>query len=429
MKNYIRQILNQDIIKVFSFNATATLIRMVSGFISVKIVAAIIGPAGVAILGQLNNFCSIIQGIAKGGITTGVTKYISEYKTDEEKIKVLISTAFYIIIILSLLLGTILIICHKQVSKIILLDEKYGYAILIFGFTLILYTLDGFLLSIINGYKEFKKYVSINICGTILGLIFSISLVSVLGLTGAIINAVTFQSIMLFVTLWMCRKCPWFKKNYFSKKFDNDSAKNYLKYSLMTLTTLLTFPTSQMLLRGYVISEISIVEAGWWEAMNRISSMYLSVITSSFSIYYLPRLAELKNNIELKSEIVRCYKTIIPILLFVSLIIYSFKKLIIQILFNPDFYPMENLFSWQLTGDFFKISSWLLSYLMLAKAKTVMYITIEILFSLTFVLFSFLFMKWNGTIGITQAYMVNYIIYLITMIFIFRNILFAKKYK
>lgn len=73
-----------------------------------------------------------------------------------------------------------------------------------------------------------------------------------------------------------------------------------MHYTLMALTTAATVPVSQMLLRGYVISEISPVEAGWWEGMNRISHMYLMVITSSFSVYYLPRLSELKDSVEIK---------------------------------------------------------------------------------------------------------------------------------
>ena len=76
----------------------------------------------------------------------------------------------------------------------------------------------------------------------------------------------------------------------------------------MAFTSAATVPVSQMLLRGYVITEISATEAGWWEAMNRISNMYLMVITTSFSVYYLPRLSELTNNDELRHEIFKSYK-------------------------------------------------------------------------------------------------------------------------
>lgn len=422
-----KRLKSAEIIKVFSLNAIATGIRMLAGLVSVKIVAAIIGPAGVAIMGQLNNISSIILGVATGGIGSGVTKYISEYKEDKTEIRKLLSNALRIVLSFTFIISLALIVLHDYLSKWILLSDEYGYVFLIFGFTILFYTLNSLLITILNGYKEFKKFVRINICGTIFGLICSIVLVTTFGLTGAMINAVTYQSVMFFITLWMCRKYPWLSLSNFTGKYDKGTTRKYLKYSLMAFVSLALVPVSQMLLRGYVISEISITEAGWWEGMNRISSMYLSIITTSFSVYYLPKLSEIKDNIELRNEIFRCYKVVIPMILIATVSIYTLRHFIIWLLFTPDFYPMGKLFSWQLLGDFFKITSWLLAFLMVAKAKTFAFIASEIVFSFSFVGLGFLFMHWNGTVGITQAYMTNYIIYLLAMMYLFRDIIFIKK--
>lgn len=122
----------------------------------------------------------------------------------------------------------------------------------------------------------------------------------------------------------------------------------------MTLVSAATVPVTQMLLRGYVISHLSSIEAGWWEGMNRISAMYLMIITSSFGVYYLPRLSELTDRLEISKEIRKAYKIIIPVLLIGIITIYSLRYFIIRILFTADFLPMENLFIWQLLGDFLR---------------------------------------------------------------------------
>ena len=181
-----------------------------------------------------------------------------------------------------------------------------------------------------------------------------------------------------------------------------------------------------MVLRGHVISELSPTDAGIWEGMNRISAMYLNVITSAFMIYYLPRLSEINNPVELRSEIFRCYKVVVPLLLGISILIFLLKHVILWILFTPEFYPMENLFGWQLTGDLFKMCSWLLSFLMVAKAMIGRFILTEVVFNLLYLSLAFLFMKINGIVGLTQGYLINYIIYTIVMVFMFRNIVVAK---
>lgn len=419
----LRKATKLDIVKVFSFTAISTLVRMLTGLISVKVVASIIGPAGVALVGQLNNFATIALSLSTGGINSGITKYIAEYKEDENKIKDCLSTALRITVGCSLVVALGLILFHSYLSEIVMLSPNYGYVFVIFGFTILFYALNMGLASVINGFKEFKKYVKINIVGSIIGLVFTLSLVFLWELEGALISAVTFQSIMFFVSLWMLRRTPWLSWSYFKQKLDSNLSKKYFRYSLMTFASAATLPISQMLLRGYVISEISATEAGWWEAMNRISNMYLMVITTSFSVYYLPRLSELTDKKELRNEIFRSYEIIVPCLLVGFTLIYLFRYIVIRLLFTLDFLPMENLFIWQLLGDFFKISSWLLAFLMVAKAMTRWYIFTEIGFSLLFVLLGFGFMKFNGVVGITQAYFVNYIAYLLMMIYIFRKLL------
>lgn len=416
-----------DIVKVFSFTALSTLVRMLTGLVSVKVVAGIIGPAGVALVGQLNNFVTIALSLSTGGINNGITKYIAEYRYEEDKVRDCLSTALRITVACSLAVGLLLIVGHSCLSRYVMLSAKYGYVFVIFGFTILFYALNMALTSVINGFKEFKRYVQINIAGSLAGLVFTLSLVFLWQLKGALISAVTFQSIMLFISLWMVRKLPWVRWNYFKKKLNKELSKKYLRYSLMTFASAATVPVSQMLLRGYVISAISATEAGWWEAMNRISNMYLMVITTSFSVYYLPRLSELTDRRELRAEIFRSYKVIVPCLLGGFALIYFLRFFVIRLLFTPEFLPMENLFAWQMAGDFFKITSWLLAFLMVAKAMTKWYITTEVGFSLTFVGLGFLFMKVNGVVGITQAYLVNYILYMAIMAYIFRKLLLYGK--
>lgn len=423
-----KSLLNQDIIKVFSLNSISTLVRMLTGMISVKIVASIIGPVGVALLGQLNNFTSILLGIANGGINGGITKYVAEYKDSNSNIKRILSNALQVTIICTVIVSILLIILHNQLSYWIMLSYEYGYVFLIFGFTIFLYTLNSFLISVLNGFKKFKKYIYVNIIGTIIGLVFSVTLVLALGLSGALISAVTYQSIVVIATLFILRKEKWLNLSYYKDRLDKKTLKQFLGYSMMTIVSLSLVPTSQMFLRGYVIKEISPVAAGWWEGMNRISGMYLNVITTSFSIYYLPRLSEIKSKKELRREIVKSYKVIIPILITVFSIIYLIRKFIISLLFTPDFYPMENIFIWQMAGDLFKISSWLIAYLMIAKAMTKYYIFTEIIFSFSFVILGFILIKYNNILGLVQAYLINYIVYFIVMLILFRNTIFKKKH-
>ena len=196
-----KKILSTDLVKVSFLNAVAMLIRMLTGFVSVKVVAAVIGPPGVALLGQLTNFSQILLSISNGGINAGVTKYTAEYSGSEKDYTLYLGTGFWITVILSIITGLSLVIGAGYFSEEILHDIQYRSVFYIFGGTILLYALNALLTSVINGFKEYKKFVLTSIIGSLVGMSFAIILSIRYGVYGALVGTVTFQSVVFFITL------------------------------------------------------------------------------------------------------------------------------------------------------------------------------------------------------------------------------------
>lgn len=398
---------------ILSFIATA--IRMLSALVINKAIAIYIGPSGLAIIGQFQNFSNLVMTAAQGGINSGVTKYTSEYGKDDERISILFSTASKINFFTSLVVGSGILIFSEQLSMSILKTQQYKYIFIIFGFTIILFVINKLLLSILNGLGEIKTWVVINIIQSLYGLVFTSLLIFFFGLDGALIALVTNQSVVLLIVLWMLRKHTFIKLEKFKHKFNVLEAKKLAGFAAMAFTSALTIPVSHLIIRNYIGETLSWDDAGFWQAMWYISGMYLTVVTTSLSIYYLPKLSSISDKAELKKEIWQGYKFIMPIVILSSITVYLLKDFIIWILFTEDFTPMRELFLWQLIGDVFKIAALLMAYLMHAKAMTKTYISTEIAFSISFVLLSIWFINQFGLIGMSYSFAVNYAIYFVVM--------------
>jgi PST family polysaccharide transporter len=418
-----KKILSTDLVKVSFLNAVATVIRMLTGFVSVKVVAAVIGPVGVALLGQLNNFAQIMLSVSNGGINAGVTKYTSEYADSEKEYILYLGTGFWITVVLSGLTSLILIIGAGYFSETFLHDIQYKSVFYVFGATILFYALNALLTAVINGFKEYKKYVIANIIGSLVGMLFAVVLSVRYGIYGALISTVTFQSIVFFITLGIVAKSYWFKWKTFLFKFKREVVIKLGHYSLMAIVSAVTVPAGQIIVRNFIKSKSSLTEAGLWEGINRISSMYLMVITASLGVYFLPKMSELKLKKEIRKEIYSVYKMIIPFMLVTTLIIYIFRVFIIHVLFTSEFTGMQNLFAFQLIGDILKIMGWVLGYLLLAKAMSRVYIIMEIANFLLLIGISYFLVESYGTVGATMAFAVVYLIYFIVLFFVFRKFL------
>ena len=84
---------------------------------------------------------------------------------------------------------------------------------------------------------------------------------------------------------------------------------------------------------------------------------------------------------------------------------------------------MSSLFAPQLAGDFFKIMSWLVAYLMLAKAFTKLFIGSQVIFSSITYFLSIFLIDEIGMEGVVWAHAIKYFVYLIAMVVIFRKYL------
>lgn len=408
------------LIKTSVLTAISTIIKVIAGFVINKVIALYVGPSGLAVVGQLQSFMSIVTTFSNGAITSGIVKYTAEYQSIEQKQKIF-STSIVISLVCSLIISIFLFGFSEYLSELILKDAQYSSVFVVFGLTVFLFALNTVLMSILNGQKEIKKYVLVNIASSLFSLVFTSFLIMQLNLMGALYALVVNQSVIFFVTLGFVVKSSWFKLEYFKQGVDKESLVKLSKYSLMAITSALTVPVSHLIVRNYIGENLSWDDAGYWQGIWYISTMYLMVVTTSLSVYYLPKLSEIHDNAELKKEIFNGYKIIMPIVIVMSVTIFLLKEYVILIAFSDKFMPMMELFAWQLIGDVIKIASWLLAYLMLAKAMTNVFIYTEVAFSVLFVLLSIYFIDTFGLVGITYAFSLNYFLYLVVMIFIFRK--------
>ncbi len=423
----LKSLLNTELVRVSFLNGLSTVVKMITGLVSIKVISVIIGPSGVALLGQLTNFSTILLIVANGGINAGITKYLSEHSDEEDKYNLYLGTGFWITMVFSTITGLVLIFGAEYFSQIILNDVKFKLVFYIFGGTIIFYALNALLVAIINGFKDYNRYLQASLLGSFIGLAFTVTLSVKFGIMGALISSITFQSVVFLLTLFIVRKAPWFKTGSFIKLYDRVTASKLSHYAVMALVSAITVPGSQLFVRGYITKVQSIHEAGLWEGMNRISTMYLFVIMTSLSVYYLPRLAELKTKLEIRNEIFSVYKLMIPFLLICITVIYFGRDLLIQLLFTREFNGMHSLFEFQLIGDVLKMCGWVLGYVLIAKAMTKVYIFMELLNFFNSILLGIFFVNKFGTYGATISYALVHCIYLVTMLVILRKIIFANK--
>ena len=193
----------------------------------------------------------------------------------------------------------------------------------------------------------------------------------------------------------------------------------------MAIFSAIILPIITLFIRNYIIDNVGIEDAGYWEAMNRISKYYLMFVSTLLSLYILPRFSEIDNIKDFRKEVFNFYKTIIPIFGIGLILIYFLRHFIVLIVLTDEFQPVEDLFFWQLLGDFVKVLSIVIAYQFLAKRMFWHYIITEAFSVVTLYFTSQYLIDEFGVVGANMAHFATYFLYYGIILMIFYSSLFG----
>ena len=413
--------------KIASLQTASVLTRVIAGILTSKAIAVFIGAEGLALIGNLRNFVSSFQTIATFGFYKGVVKYVSEFKDNTVKLSKTLSTVYYAGFISTIVVSFFCYFNAEWINTIIFPTyNDYAYVIKIFAIVLPFYALNMFSFSIMNGFSKYKILIIINIIGQVLSVAIALLLIYQNKIDGALISVVIAESLIFLITLVGIIN----RKSLLSQiKVSNVSLAIFKKlspYSLMALFTAVLLPFVAIAIRSYIIDNIGYKDAGFWEAMTRISNYYLMFVSSLIVLYLLPRFSEIEGVKAFKKEVISFYKTIIPILVIGLLLIYLLRHYIVLAIFSEEFEPVEDLFLWQLLGDFVKVLSIIIAYQFLAKKMFWHYILTEAFLVIILYTTSVYFIDLLDDVeGAVIAHFVSYLMYYGIILLIFGSSLFG----
>lgn len=399
-----------------------TAAKILAGFVVVKVVALTSGPGGLAQLGQFQNLVAIITILSGGMFYTGVTKLIAEHgKTNEQRLTI-VRAVLIASVVCSIVVASLLIFFGEYLSQHALKDVHLDGIVPALPLLIFLSVLNGLWLATLNGLRRIRELVLTNIAASALMVILVFVLAPRFGQIGAFLSILLPPAIVVLAALLRSLR---YRHWVAICTAGHDKTQPYavlVRFALMGLVSAAAAPLAQMVMRDYLTQTLSLSDAGIWQGVTRISEVYLVFITSSLSVYYLPKLAQISDAASLKKLTTSVLRLVIPVSLLLGTLIYIFRDILIWLLFTPEFSSMRDLFFWQIVGDMVKIIAWVFAYIVLARGAVIPFVVGELLFNATYVMLGMLLVPKFGLEGVVLAHGINYVLYLFFVVVVVRAI-------
>ncbi|GKR06550.1 LPS biosynthesis protein [Aeromonas caviae] len=408
------------LLKVTAMTGLLTLLRMAMGFVIAKVVAIYTGPTGMAMLGQVQSMVGSLNGVINAPVGSGIVRYTAEKKEQGfEACAPWWRAAVQWVLIISAITIPSGLLLAEHIANWLFQDKTLSWIVMTTVCALPLSAIGTLCNSVINGQQLYRRYVGLGMVSVLISSSVMLIMIVQANIKGALLAAAVQSALIGLVMLLANLRQPWLRMRYWWGSTDSSARKNIGGYMLMAITSALTVPVSLIFVRNILVDQVGWEAAGQWQAVWKISEVYLGVITMAMSTYYLPRLSSLNGADAIVEEIHRTARVIIPIVAVMAIGVYLVRDVAIWLLFTDKFSAARDLFAIQLCGDVIKIASWLYAYPMLSRGATRWFMATEIIFSMTFVALTYLFISYIGMKGATISYLVNYSI---CFLFIFLNI-------
>ncbi|HDR2352275.1 hypothetical protein ACA365_08170 [Enterobacter roggenkampii] len=413
------------IIKTAFWAMSQTLVKLMAGFIIIKLIAKVGGPNALSSFGLYQNLVTVLLMMSGGVVFAGVTSKIARTKDDNE------FTAFYLGVnsfLNSLCLFSVLVILPLCIAVVYFSVENDSYEIIILLLIslpfVLLQTRFNFYLAILNGLKKVNLLARESIYASLLTVVIACA-------------AYLFTTDWRVFAICMCLgpafkyMYEYFKKNndyVLTENIEPESNLNYLlHYSFAGLVSSICLPSAQIIARDFIANHNGLYDSGIWQGLTRFSEVYLVLVSSILSIYILPKISPAKTKAHIKDCILPLFLLLTPVIFIGVGLVYILKEYIIIILFSREFLPMKELFIYQLPGDVFKIFALIFTFSLLGLGKVKTLILLELAYFCVYLSLIYFSVPLYGLKGSIIAYSVSYFLYLLLAISVF--FYWYKKYE
>ena len=290
--------------------------------------------------------------------------------------------------------------------------------------SLLCYVFHTLMQSFFHGLKSYKIIVQSTLISALLTLGVSTALIYYANKIGLILSVFVPSVILLLIYTFHFNKSWHFGQVLFYKPFRLFVFRPVLSFTSMSAVAAIVFPSVLITIRTLLVEHSGVELASYWEGYSRLSLFMSGVAISSISLYYLPKLVEANTGQEMFKVVLWGVKFLFALALPAMLLIFLFGSDIILLLYTTNFLEAISLLKWELLGTFLKLLSFTVSFIMVAKKLTRVFILSELISGLVFFGLSVLLVEIYGIVGASIAYAGTYLMYLLWVV-----IYFGKRFR
>ena len=407
----------KQMIKSTGIVGSSQILTVALQIVRTKIIALLLGPTGVGLLGIYNNIVDMVRNVTGLGINfSGVREIAQACGTNDEatvaKKALLLRRWSYITGIVGAL--ALILLCYP-ISIFSFNTGDYSLPIACLAAAVFFTSISQAQIALLQGTRNLVSMAKASVIGVLLSIVIVTPIYYFWGIDGMVV-AIILMAISNFLLSHYFVSRLKISKAQMSFKETINSGREMVKLGFASAISGIIGTIAMYYVRSFISGHGSIDDVGFFQASWSISNVYLLTVLNAMAADFFPRLTAVNNDNEKVNRLVN-EQTEIALLIGGPLIIamFIFSSLIITILYSSEFSVSVMLLNYFVVGSFFKLLSWPICIISGAKGAIKQILISEISWNIVFIGLIWMFWGSMGMKGIGLAYILSYIYYLVIL--------------
>lgn len=399
--------------------------QIIISFLRNKLNAVYLGPEGLGIYGLYNSSLVIIITIATMGFTSSAVRFIANEPEEEKKIEIVKNSRY--VLLFQALIGLFITVCSSLFLSYSTFGSKdYCLPYIILSLFTFFSVLSSGASSILQGKQVTKPIAKGNVLASAIALLISIPILYFMRLKAIIpvLILMPFFSFLFFNS--SINKLLKNREVTVSKKIIWSIAKQFISYGFVITMASLVGMVADYCINIFVSRTGAVSDIGYYNSGMGLTYQCIGLVFNAMMMDYSPKLTSVCEDREKANALIN-QQGVVTLLLSVPILCVMMiaSPILIRVFLSEQFLPITGFIQIIVFGMLFKSISFCLGCVSFARGDKKIFFFYEGIYGTAQrTILSIVGYKLDGLNGLAWAFVLNFIIYLITVF-----ILCARRYK
>jgi O-antigen/teichoic acid export membrane protein len=413
----------RQIFKATTIFGGVQVFQIIISIVRSKIIAVLLGPAGMGIAGLLASTIALISGFTNFGLATSAVKNIAaaHASEDSEEISLVISVFRRLVWFTGLLGATVTVVLSPWLSELTFGNRNYTLAFVWISITLLLNQLSSGRGVLLQAMRQLQYQAKASLLGALLGLMISAPIYYFWRVDG-IVPSIIITSILSLLLEWYYSSKTKIRQVAVDFRTVLHEGRDMVKMGFVLSISGLITTIGTYVVRVFLNANGGVAEVGLYNAGFSIINTYVGLVFAAMGTDYYPRLSGIAHDRDKSNELINQQAEVSILILSPILSVFIvFINLVIVVLYSGKFLPISSMIQWAAIGMYFKAVSWSIAFIFVAKGESGLFFWNELLANVYSIVINIIGYKLGGLQGMGISFLVSYMLYLLQVYLLATN--------